>query len=207
MDYENKRKQYIDHINAKILPHIDYFKLQKSYETDMTYAKGILNRFHEAMLTVYGGECLDYLGEGDAFAVIPGVIQGRESGKLCLALLEFDLSSHCEHWNTVYLCKFGAISQSGGKRYGTKEMNAMFIPYDYGYTANLPNDIHCDIDRLPRAIRDVLSDFRQHHAVLRNEQAIQPEKPSVLEKIRHTAKKPNEPKKDKQTRGKSVPER
>jgi hypothetical protein len=104
------RRRYIEFLNTEILPFIDYQKLNKSYETDMVYAKGILNRLHEAMVTAYGSNTLDGMED---FVVIPGVVRGRESGKLCIALLELDLSSSGEHWGTKYMSKYGVIDQLG----------------------------------------------------------------------------------------------
>lgn len=103
MDEKNSKEKYLDYINSHILPFIDYYELQESYETDMDYAKGILNRLHKAMREVYGSEPLNEYNGDDGFVVIPGVLRGRKSEKMCIALLELDLSSSGEHWGTNYL--------------------------------------------------------------------------------------------------------
>jgi hypothetical protein len=172
-------RRYIELLNSEILPFIDYQRLNKSYETDMAYAKGILNRLHEAMVTVYGSNTLD---EANDFVVIPGVIRGRESGKMCIALLELDLSSSGEHWGTKYLSKYGVIDQSGSNSKPlAKELNADYIPYYYGYTAVIPDDIHISFEGLPAELRMVLTDFRQHYAVLINEREPESATPAITE--------------------------
>lgn len=175
MNEKSKTDQYIDHLNSHILPFIDYSELQTSYDTDMVYAKGILNRLHDAMISIYGGEQLGRMDEDDGFVVIPGVVRGRESGNVCLALLELDISSSGEHWGTSYLCKYGVIAQGGIDKVSNndsvlkseiKEINAAYLPYDYGYTAIIPGDIHIDTDMMPYGIKTVLDDFRNYRSEL-----------------------------------------
>lgn len=182
---ESKADLYVDYINESILPRIDYGALQQSYETaDKSYAKGILNHLHEAMVQIYGAETLrpDYNQEMEEnFVVIPGVVQGKKTGKIALALLELDLSSSGEHWGTSFLCKYGVLPQSGGKLptdTAAPFVNA-FIPYDYGYTADIPNDIHIRRGKLPDGIKDMLATFKEHTAEL-----LPPEPP------RYTAENP-----------------
>ena len=178
MSEKSKTDQYVEHINSHILPFIDYYELQASYGTDMVYAKGILNRLHEAMVSAYGSERLDEMDGDDGFVIIPGVVRGSQSGNVCLALLELDLSSSGEHWGTSYLCKYGVIAQDGIEKVSNndsvlkaeiKEINAAYLPYDYGYTAMIPGDIHVDNFRLPETIKSVLNDFRNHRAELQFE--------------------------------------
>lgn len=173
MSGNSKTDLYLDHIRSHILPFIDYSELQRSYETDMVYAKGILNRLHITMGLVYGGESLGGMDEGDV--VVPGIIRGSRSGNLCIALLTLDLSSSGEHWGTDYLCKYGVISQDGNSPISNndrvlasevKEINDAYLPYDYAYTATIPDDIHVDFDSLHYQIKDILTDFHNHHAEL-----------------------------------------
>jgi len=174
MSDKSKTDLFVEHVNSHILPFIDYSALQASYDSDMVYAKGILNRLHEAMVTAYGSERLSETDGENGFVVIPGVVCGRESGKTCLALLELDLSSSGEHWGTSYLCKYGVISQDGAANNSVlkseiKEINAAYIPYDYGYTATIPGDIHVDRASLPDGIKSILDDFKNHRAALQSE--------------------------------------
>ena len=174
MSEKNTMERYVDFINENILPFIDYHKLHESYGTDMVYAKGILNRLHEAMVEVYGNSHLDDYDGDEGFVMIPGVVCGKETGKICLALLDLDLSSSGEHWGTSFLVKSGVISQSEAySKDGTDELRAAIAPYgnyDYCYTADIPGDIHIDSERLPEAIKQVLEDFRNHRAFLTSEQ-------------------------------------
>lgn len=165
----DKTDIYIRSINAHILPFIDYPALHRSYETDMAYAKGILRRLHDAMIAAYGSEKLYEVDSGDGFVLIPGVLRSQVSGRMCLALLELDLSSGGEHWGTSYLCKYGVIPEGierlaskGAPVDAVREMNRLYIPYDYGYTAVIPNDIHIRKSSLPEPLRDVLYDFHNH---------------------------------------------
>ena len=93
---QSKLDSFIDYINAHILPFIDYNELDASYRTaEKAYAKGILNRLHTAMLEQYGDTRLA-CGHGDMqeeYAVVPGVVQGKNTGEIALALLGIDLSS------------------------------------------------------------------------------------------------------------------
>jgi len=200
----------------------------------MVYAKGILNRLHEAMVAVYGSERLGEQDGDDGFVVIPGVLCGRDSKNTCLALFELDLSSSGEHWGTDYLCKYGVISQNGNSASANnnyilssevREVNAAYLPYDYCYTAVIPGDIHVNSALLPDEMKSVLNDFRNYRAellfeseplqgesALKSDAAAAPEKdsrtgePSVLEQIREAAKAPKAPRRDKPSRDKSEPE-
>ena len=186
---DNKIAEYIEYINSRILAHIDYNKLHRSYETDMVYAKGILNELHEAMVKCYGSEILDRHDGDDGFVLIPGVIQSRaHKQNLCLALLHLDLSSSGEHWGTEFICKYGVISQnstdseSNSDKYlkaVEKYLASTYIPYDYGYTAIIPHDHHVRKDMLPERLLSVLEDFRNHRAVLK----VEDERPSAVEKL------------------------
>jgi len=199
----DKADQFIDHINSNILPFIDYAKLQESYNTDMTYAKGVLNRLHEAMTEVYGGMHLDEYTADDGFVVIPGVVRGKETKNICLALLDLDLTSSGEHWGTSFLCVHGVVTQGDDKNGAAAKVMKEIGSYDYGYTASIPGDIHVDRRKLPEELREILGDFRNHKAVLQNEQEA---KPSVRDQIREAKNAPKEPKTDKPQRNKSGPE-
>ena len=165
----SKSETYIDMLNEKILPHIDYDELHKSYFTQgKEYAKGVLNALHEIMVEVYGGDTLTatYEDDDNDFAVIPGVIQGMNTGRVCLALLDIDLSSSGEHCGTDFICGCGVIRQ--GDREVRKDVqdfvSKWYMPYNYAYTAVIPDDIHVNIQKLPAGIKEMLADFRNHSA-------------------------------------------
>lgn len=165
-------ERFIDHINTNILPLIDYNELAQSYCTkEKAYAKGILNLLHSAMVEQYGGKTLtpQYHSMDEDYVVIPGVIEGKKTGQIALALLGIDLASSGEHCQTDVLCRHGVIAQQGGNHlppYVTADIHATFIPYEYGYTANIPGDIHVSKNKLPDGIRDMLDTFQNFTAQL-----------------------------------------
>jgi hypothetical protein len=139
-----------------------------------------------------------------------------------IALLSLDLSSSGERWGTDFLCKFGVIPQDGYtdvSRHGVQKSEAKkiissYVPYDYAYTAGIPDDIHVDRGSLPDEIKAVLSDFGNHHAVLQFEhktltadeaalcKAAGGERPSALGRLRQAAGEVKKPRKDKTTKPK-----
>jgi hypothetical protein len=217
MGEKNKTDRYVNRINSEILPNIDYGLLQKSYDADLDYAKGVLNRLYKAMVEVYGSERLCENDGDEGFVVVPGVIRGRNSGKLCLALLDLDLSSSGEHWGTALLSQYGIVKQRdfGSGSAGEQQYFKDFLPYDYCYTADIPDDIHFRADNLPRELKAVLKDFREHNAILRGEHITRKDKSvrepagkqSVLSQIRGAEQQPREQKGRKAPRNKTEPER
>lgn len=166
-------ERFVDHINANILPFIDYSQLAQSYRTEeKAYAKGILNLLHSAMAEQYGTDTLSpsYSSMEDDYAVIPGVIQGKNSGEVAIALLGIDLASSGEHCQTDILCRYGIVSQGNSELPAPimAQINAAYMPYDYCYTANIPGDIHVQKSRLPDGIKEMLGDFQNHTAELLN---------------------------------------
>lgn len=168
---QSKLDSFIDYINAHILPFIDYNELDRSYRTEeKAYAKGILNRLHTAMLEQYG-DTRFACGHGDMqeeYAVVPGVIQGKRTGEIALALLGIDLLSSGEHCQTEFLCKYGVISQRHNDlpKALAGEITARYLPYDYCYTADIPGDIHISKGRLLEGIKEILETFQEHTAEL-----------------------------------------
>ena len=160
-----KMNFYVDYINRNVLNRINYARLQEDYQTEeKAYAKSVLNALHQGVMEVYGTETFDRDTLEEGFVLLPGVLQSRESGNVCIALLELDLSSSGEHWGTDYLTKYGcinpreeempdAVRQFLKETYGT---------CDYGYTATLTDDIHVDKERLPDTLKEILADFGNH---------------------------------------------
>jgi len=133
----------------------------------MTYARCILNKLHEAMVKIYGSEQLEeFDGDDEGFVAIPGFVRGRDSGQLCLALLDIDLSSSGEHWGTTFFCKYGVISQADFDKYpAAHEIVKQIGAYDYCYTATIPGDIHVDNERLPDKLQEILKELGAHEHV------------------------------------------
>jgi len=218
MHKSSTTENYVEYINKHILPFIDYTSLHESYNTDdMIYAKGILNSLHEAMIKIYGSEPLSAFDGLDGFVMIPGVVQGIRNNKICLVLLELDLSSAGEHWGTSFICRYGVIPDGED---GGMELVAMGMEigsYNYCYTADISRDIHVDMSNLPDKLKSVLKDFRNHTADLspKNNRLVRvktakdcenKEKQSVIKELRDAEKQPSKPKKEKSSRKKAGPE-
>ena len=160
-----KMNFYVDYINRNVLNRINYARLQEDYQTEeKAYAKSVLNALHQGVMEVYGTETFDRDTLEEGFVLLPGVLQSREKGSVCIALLELDLSSSGEHWGTDYLTKYGCINlheeeMPDAVRRFLKETYGI---YDYGYTAAITDDIHVDKERLPDALKEILEDFRNH---------------------------------------------
>lgn len=158
---------YVDYINEKILPVIDYIRLQADYETtEKAYAKSVLNELHKGMIQIYGTNDFAASVVGD-YVVIPGVIQSRSNGNICVGVLELDLMASGEHYGTSYLTKYGCISQFGQ---GASDEIRRFLketygPYEYAYTPEIENDIHIDKNLLPEGIREFLKDYQKYDFV------------------------------------------
>ena len=165
MDNE-KMNLYVDYINQNVLPKINYDQLQADYLTpEKAYAKSVLNALHKGVLEVYGTE---YFGEDAAggYVLLPGVVQSKETGNLCIALLELDLMSSGEHCGTDFLTVYGCINQSEDMPQEVRQfLRETYGAYEYGYTAELENDIHVDKSRLPEEMKQVLAHFRSYEFV------------------------------------------
>lgn len=182
MEQKNAVDRYVDYLNKHILPKIDFNKLQKSYKTDMVYAKETLGQLHDAMMTCYGSEHLDEFSGDEGFVLVPRLVRGKETGNVCLALLDLDLSSSGEHWGTDFFCDLGLVSQSRDlDTPAGKAMQARIGVYDYCYTATIPGDIHVDQNRLPAKLKSALEDFRSHREALAMKKG---QKPSLRKELR-----------------------
>ena len=159
---KNSPEEYLNYLNEKIFPFIDYEKLHESYQTDMIYAMGVLNCLHKAMVEVYGSELLEETDVSDGFVYVPGVLCNREKGYMCIAMFELDLSGQGEHWGTDYLCRAGIVSQDDKNEELKELLNSIYIPYSYCYTADIPCDIHVNKDKLHNNLKLVLEHFRDH---------------------------------------------
>lgn len=210
MSENNVVDLYVDYINKKILPFIDYKELHDSYSSDMSYAKGVLNELHLAMVKIYSGRKLDEDIGDDGFIVIPGVVRGIKSGNMAIALLDLDLSSSGEHWGTSFLCKHGVVSQSGDRNDpAVKDICSSIGSYEYCYTAEIPCDIHINETKLPKEIKNVLKDYHKYKLQLSpssKKLEIKSEKPSLINGIRDAEKDIEIQNKNKSNKKKPKPE-
>lgn len=159
----NPRKKFIESINKDILPNIDYDKLQRSYDTeDMAYAKTVLYFLNKAAVEAYGSEHLMCHGDLD-YALLPGVIQSKGTGRICLALLGIDLDSSGEHCETSFLTCYGIVDQTECKSNEARAyMNRQYSGgYQYAYTFTVHGDIHVSNNDMPPAIRNFLATYKE----------------------------------------------
>lgn len=141
---------------------INFFDLQKvseSYHTeDKTEAKELLKVFHNEFSKAFNTECVDDLIDcGEDFIHLPAVIRSRETGDICIGLVEVDISSSGEHWETNFLFGRGFISHND-----TVDTNPMVSErkaigvYDYWYTPDYYGDIHSDKSTAPEEVLEML---------------------------------------------------
>ncbi len=159
---------YVDYINRNILGKVDYARLQEDYLTEeKAYAKSVLNALHQGALEVYGTETFDSGTLEEGIILLPGVLQSRENGNVCIALLEIELSSAGEHWGTDFLTKYGCINPADDEMPESirRFLEDTYGSYDYGYTASFMEDIHVDKEKLPDTLKEILADFRNHEFV------------------------------------------
>ncbi|GHU59300.1 hypothetical protein FACS1894133_5770 [Clostridia bacterium] len=162
MPIKTHQEHYIDYINTNILPHIDYKQLQESYDGDKKYAQEVLCALHDAVVKCYemssfdSGDCQD----SEGFVTLPGIVCGKNTGKIAVALLDIDLESSGEHWETNFLLDVGVVEQIPKNKALADRLVRDFIPYDYCYTSLVLNDIHIDFDNLPKVMKDMLETFQ-----------------------------------------------
>lgn len=164
---DSKVDRFVDYINANVLPKINYEQLQASYATEeKAYAKSVLNALHTAAVEIYGTDCFEDSGELD-YVLLPGIIQSKANGNLCVGLLEIDLLSSGEHCGTDFLTRYGCINQSDPEMPDEvrKFLRGTYGSYDYCYTATLENDIHVSKAHLPEKMREVLEHFMAYEFI------------------------------------------
>lgn len=141
---------------------INFFDLQKVFESyhteDKTEAKELLKVFHNEFSKAFNTECVDDLIDcGEDFIHLPAVIRSRETGDICIGLVEVDISSSGEHWGTNFLFGRGFISHND-----TADTNPMVSErkaigvYDYWYTPDYYGDIHSDKSTAPKEVLEML---------------------------------------------------
>lgn len=178
-----KDEMFLNNISMQI----NCFDIQKvfdSYHTeDKTEAKELLKMFHNEFRKAFDTECVDDLIDGgDDFIHLPAVIQSRETGDICIGLVEVDISSSGEHWGTEFLFGKGFVSHQD-----TEESNPMASErkkigaYDYWYTPDYYGDIHSDKSNASKEVLEMLDyareqrqgiklyEFKEHPLTIRGE--------------------------------------
>jgi len=160
--------KYIEILNEKILPHIDYDKLAESYDSeDKAYAKGVLKILHDNMTKAYGTDYFDCHGDEED-VVAPAVIQSKKTGAMALALLDIDLSSSGELCGINIFTEYGLMKVSDKSIPDTirEKICNRYYPLNYGYTTDISGDIHDEIAAPTKDIKDFLNSYKQHEVTL-----------------------------------------
>ena len=161
----DKINSYIDHINQDVLTKIRYIQLQGDYQTEEKVdAKSILNALHKCALEVYGEDPFGKGGENSGAILLPGVLQARANGNLCIVLLEFDRQSHDELTEISYLTQYGCISPDDT---GMPETVRQFLGETYGesgydYATSFGEHDIVSGQNPTEEIRKVLGDFKNY---------------------------------------------
>ena len=154
--------RYIDRLNAKILPRIDYIRLQESYDTDeRAYAKGILNLMHKAAAEVYGKEQFTEADLANGPLVLPAVLDGA-NGTVCLGLVTIERGFG--RTDTDFFTQYGLIL--GSQTQPAEIENYLwehYLPTTYALTMEVPsldNTVPTD------AAKNIIETFRNYEAEL-----------------------------------------
>ena len=157
---DNKNKNFIHNLNMFLdSKDFDIYKLSESYDTeDMQYAKDVLREMHNIFVQSYGTDCIDEIDDSNIdFLYAPAVIRSIDTGKTCIGLVYLDRTSSGEHWDTVYMTKFGIISQScTGYNETVKNEMKSYMPYTYWYTPEYDSDIHVDKQKTPKEVKEMI---------------------------------------------------
>ena len=155
IDSEKLMNDYMTMVNHDVLSGFHWLGLKQAYQDhDYEPVKQLLKQLHDAFLKVYGTDCLD---ESYDFILAPAAIRVRSTGEIYAGLVELDLSSSGEHWETSFITPCGVFSQSDESlNEQQREYVRSMIPYDYYYTPDIPGDIHVDKENIPDDIREIL---------------------------------------------------
>ena len=155
-DSEKLMNDYLNMVNREVLPGFHWLGLKLAYQNhDYEPVKQLLKKLHDAFLKVHGTDCLD---ESYDFILAPAAIRIRGTGEIYAGLVELDLSSSGEHWDTSFITPCGVFSQSDETLNESQcEYVRSMIPYDYYYTPDIPGDIHVDKQNIPDDIREMLT--------------------------------------------------
>lgn len=154
---ERLESDFIDGVNRNVIPKIDMKKLGASYDARNTaYPTEVLKMLHDQFIEAYGTDTLT--GDVADFVIVPGVVLGANN-KIYVALLELDLSSSGEHWNTQFFTPCGVYSHmSDDPNLAAQKYMKGVVPYRYWYTPQYSGDIHVDWSNCPEEIGNMITE-------------------------------------------------
>lgn len=161
---EENINRYSDRINNTVLCNIDYDKLQDSYgTTDKAYAKAVLNELTQIAVEEYGTDYFDGFDKNE-YVLVPGVLRNKATNEMCVALLELDLTSSGEHFNTYFLTKHGCVEQGDTEMPDSLRsfIRETYGSYEYAYPIGIETDHHVDFDNLHKDLQEFLDTFENY---------------------------------------------
>lgn len=171
MSEKSVNENYIEYLNKTVFPYLDYEELDKSYNSEtMDYVKSVLNLLHHAMKKIYGRIFFSsvYNESSDGFLLVPGALEGRNSGKICLALFPIDVHSSGELYDPILLGKYGVHNMAEDELSKVeKKYIKDFFPFVYRYTAYVSDDYECENSGNPsKKMQVLLESYASHNELL-----------------------------------------
>lgn len=163
IEYEAERKEqkFIDKVNW-ILKITDLKELHASCNSkDNLYSAEMMLKLQHAFEDVYGLEAVD---KSYGIITVPGIIKGRKTGIIEIALLLIDLESQNEHWGVTLFTENGVIPMKPLTMAAEQKIYIMenYIPYDYWYFCPMERDICANADEMPKSISSILRLVTEH---------------------------------------------
>ena len=126
--YEAMVEAFIHKINMVVIPRIRWDDLNASYsEPGHAYATQVLGEMHQAFERVYGNGAVTEERCGEHIC-LPAITRANNTGELCVALVQIDLSSSGEHWDTQFLTEQGILPHPDYRKYfGRKNISFKFF--------------------------------------------------------------------------------
>ena len=155
LDSEQLERAFLQAVEREVLPGFHWSGLRLAYQHhDREPVTQLLKKLHNAYQSVYGTDSLD---ESYDFVTVPAAIRVNASGEIYAGLVQLDLSSSGEHWDTLFITPIGAFWQTDESRNRQqKDYINSLIPYEYYFTPDIPGDIHVNKENMPYDVRDML---------------------------------------------------
>ena len=175
--YEAMVERFIAEVNNVVIPRIRWDELNASYsEPDHLYAKQVLGEIHQAFERVYGQAVVSEETCGE-FVCLPAITRANNTGEMCVALVQIDLTSSGEHWDTQFFTEQGILPHPDCIDRQKDGRIDRLIPYSYWYTPPVHGDIHVDFRHVPSEVADVLQVARSLPVVEREPKHRKPKSP------------------------------
>lgn len=159
--YEAMLEAFIYEINNVVIPRIRWDVLNASYSKHgHAYAKQVLGEMHQAFKRVYGKEPVTKERCGE-LVCLPAITRANNTGELCVGLMQIDLSSSGEHWDTQFFTEQGVLPHPTCIDLQEDGRVDRLIPYSYWYTPHVQRVIHVNYRNMPAEVADMLKAARK----------------------------------------------